>query len=122
MAEYIPPIKTIFSVKIIDNQFVVENHNSGITITEGNREYYHSCLNNFESALVYVNKHNYDKDVISQLLLSNTRLSLCIPNKRIEELESSLAPLRHNQVTNEFILGAETDEPSQQAAENSPGR
>jgi len=39
MAEYIPPPKTVFSVKLVDNQFVVENHDSGIMVTEGIREH-----------------------------------------------------------------------------------
>jgi len=122
MAEYIPPPKTLFSVKIVNGQFVVENH--GNRVQEGVREHYHACLNNFESALALVNQLDYDKDVISQLLLSNDNLVLCLPNRRIEELELSLAPLRHQLATYEFILGseaAETDDPSQQATGDAPG-
>jgi len=109
MAEYRPPPKTLFTVKIVDGQFVVENNdNSGNTATEDTKEQYHAYLNNFRSALRFINENDYNKDVISQLLLSNTRLSLFLPNRRIEELELSLAPLRYHQATNEFILGAET--------------
>jgi len=126
MAEYIPPPKTLFSVKIVNGQFVVETFDdSGSTVPLEIREHYHACLNNFQFALAFVNESEYNKDVIGQLLLSNTRLSLCLPNRRIEELELSLAPLLHQQATNEFILGAEaleTDEPNQETANDGPGK
>ena len=132
MAEYIPPPKTLFSVKIVNGQLVVENYDSGDMVPEGIREYYHACLNNFRSALALANKKNYGKDVINQLLLSNDHLVLCLPNRRIkelelkiEELELSLAPLRHHQATHQYMLGAEiteTDEPSQQATDDAPGK
>ena len=125
MAEYTPPPKTLFSVKIVNGQFVVENHDdSDDTVPEGVREYYHTCLNKFQSALTLVHEKDYDKDVISQLMLSNNNLVLCQPNRRIDELELSLAPLQHQLAAYEFILEtgtAETDEPSQQAAGESPG-
>ena len=124
MAEYIPPPKTVFSLKIVNGQFVVEN-NTGNTVTEDINEQYHAYLNNFRSILRFVNENDYDKDVISQLLLSNIRLSLCLPNRRIKELELSLAPLLHHQATIEFILGADTseiDEPSQHTANYASGK
>jgi len=132
MAEYIPPPKTLFSVKIVNGQLVVENYDdSGDMVPEGIREHYHACLNNFRSALALANEKDYDKDVINQLLLSNDHLVLCLPNRRIkelelkiEELELSLAPLRHHQAAHQYMLGAEiteTDEPSQQATDDAPG-
>jgi len=124
MAEIIP--KSLFSVKKVSNQFVVVNEDdSGNAIQEGIREYYFSCLNDFEIALNRVNRSGHDRDLISQLLLTNTRLSLCVPNRRIEELELSLIPLRHQLAAHQFILGTETaeaDELSQQAADDAPGK
>jgi len=117
-----PPPKTLFSVKIVNGQFVLNDEDNSNTVPEGIREHYHSCLNNFQSALALANENNYDKDVISQLLLSNNTLALCLPNRRIkelelriEQLELSLAPLRYHQAANEYMIGtetAETDEPS----------
>jgi len=132
MAEYIPPPETLFSVNIVNGQFIVVNDDdSGNTVPEGIREHYHACLNNFRSALALANEKNYGKDVISQLLLSNNNLVLFLPNRRIkelelkiEDLELSLAPLRHHQATHQFMLGAETsetDEPGQQAADDALG-
>jgi len=125
MAEFIPTPKLLFSVKIVDGQFVVVNEDeSGNTIQEGIREYFSTCLNDFEIALLRVSRSGHNRDLISQLLLSNTRLSLCVPNRRIEELEFSLVHLRHQLAAHQFILGtenAEADEPSQQAADGAPG-
>jgi len=125
MAEYIPPPKTLFSVKIVNGQFVVDSYEDSVnTVTQDRRDLYHAYLNNFCSALAFVNENEYNKDVISQLLLSNTHLSLCLQNRRIEELELSLAPLRHQLAAYEYILGTETtgtDEHNQQATDNSPG-
>jgi len=114
-----PPHTKVFSVKIVDNQFVVENEDdSGITVEEGTRQYYNACLKTFERALAYVNERKYNKDIISQLLLSSTRLTLCIPNRRIEELELSLAPIRHQLAAFQYISGMGTDKPSQHATTN----
>ena len=138
MAEYIPPPETLFSVKIVDGQFVVEYHDdSGNRVPEEQKEHLATCLNNFETALAHVSQN--ENRVISQLLLSNTCLSLCLPNiqikklelknqeleLKIQELELSLAPLRHQLAAYQFMLGtetAETDEPSQQATDDAPSK
>jgi len=125
MAEYIPGIsdrkqasKNLFSVKIVDKQFVIETDND-TAVQEDLRVHYHTCLNDFERTLVDVNEKGYDRDSISQLLLSNTRLTLCVPNRRIQELELDLAPLRHQLAAYQYILGTPNEaahEPNQQDA------
>jgi len=108
----------LFSVKIVDNQCVLETDNDS-AVQEDLRVHYHTCLNDFERALVGVNEKGYDRDIISQLLLSNTRLTLCVPNRRIRELELDLAPLRYQLAAHQYILGTPNeaaDEPNQQAA------
>jgi len=112
--------KALFSVNIVNNQFVVaDSSNNGSTVHENTREYYNKCLKNYETALANVNNSEYDKHVISQLLINNFRLALFVPNTKIEELELSLAPLRHELSAYQDFFGtrnAESDEPSLQAA------
>jgi len=128
MAEYVPPPKTLFSVKVVNNQYVVVSDDEGDNaVQEGIRDsnLFFTNLNSFQRALAHVNEQAYDNDIISQLLLSNTRLALCVPNRRIKELEVGLAPLLHQQATYQFILGAETDdtdEPDQPGTNNAPGK
>jgi len=116
---------TLFSVNIVNNQFVVaDSSDSGSMVHENTREYFTSCLKNFETALAHANDSGYDKHVISQLLVNNFRLALCVPNRKIEELELSLAPLRHELVAYQDILGTgygDAGEPSQQAAAGASG-
>ena len=101
------PHTKVFSVKIVDKQFVVENEDdSWVTVKERTRQYYHACLNMFERALVHVNENKYNKDIISQLLLSNTRLTLCIPNRRIEKLELSFAHRRHQLAAFQYTVNS----------------
>ena len=117
--------KALFSVNIVNNQFVVaDSSNSGSTVHENTREHYNNCLKNFETALAHVNNSEYDKHVISQLLVNNFRLALCVPNRRIEELELSQAPLRHELAAYQDIVGTgigDADELSQQAAAGASG-
>jgi len=132
MAEYIPgpsgsehEPKTLFTVKLDNHQFIVtDNDDSRCTVHEDTREHYNTCLNNFERALAQVNENGYDKNIISQLLLSNTHLIQCIPKRKIQELEMNIAPLRHELATYKFIVGsgdAEANAPSQEAAAGDPG-
>lgn len=132
MAEYIPGLsdrkltsRNLFSVKIVNNQFVIENDvDNDTTVQDELMVHYYTWLNDFERALVEVNENGYNKAIISQLLLSNTRLALCAPNNRIRELELSLAPLRHQLAAHQYILGtpnAEVGEPNEHAADDVPG-
>jgi len=133
MAEYIPGLSgseqephTLFSVNIVKNQFVVaDSSDSGSTVCENTREYYNNCLKNFETTLAHANDSGYDKYVISQLVVNNFRLALCVPNRRIEELEIGLATLRQELSAYQALLetgNAEADEPSQQAASGDSGK
>jgi len=133
MAEFMPgpsesehEPETLFAVKINNNQLIVsDNDDMRNTVHEDTREHYNTCLNNFEIALAQVNENGYDKNIISQLLLSNTHLTLCIPKKRIEDLEMSFASRRHELATYQYILGsgdADADEPSQEAAAGNSGK
>jgi len=98
--------ESVFSVNIVNNQFVVaDNSDSESTVHENTREYFTSCLKNFETALVHANDSGYDKHVISQLLVNNFRLALCVPNRRIKEMELGQAPLRHELAAYQEILG-----------------
>ena len=132
MAEYIPGLSgseqephTLFSMHIVNNQFVVaDNDENRSKVHENTREHYNNCMKDFETALAHVNDCVYDKHLISQLVVNNFRLALCVPNRRIEELELSMAPLRQELSAYQDFFGtrdAESDKPSLQAAAGDSG-
>jgi len=96
--------KTIFSFKTVNGKFVVELSESINALDEGTREQCHGFLNTFNDALAKVAEKGYDPNIIGRLITSNTQLDLFLPNKKIEELEESLAPLRHELAALHFLL------------------
>ena len=96
--------QTLFSFKTVCGKFIAEPTEPFNALDEGKREQCHGLLNTFNDALAKVTEKGYDPKIIGMLIMSNTQLVLFLPNKKIEELEDSLAPLRHELSAYRYLL------------------
>jgi len=96
MAEYIPADKVLLSVNIDHDQCVVSYDDDSNTVPNERNRYYFTCLETFESAFRRISDKQYEKNLISQLLLSNNRLLLCLSNRQIKDLNSEIEDLKLN--------------------------
>ena len=96
--------KTIFAVKLIDNEFVVE-YSETVAAGVSDNEQLNEYLQNFRVVLGKMKEKTYDRDLVSQLMEAQTKLIIYEPKRRIEELRKALIPLQHQLEAYEFSLG-----------------
>ena len=96
--------RILFSFKTVNGKFVVEPSEFINALDEGKREQCHVLLNTYNDALAKVKEKGYDPEIIRMLIKSSSQLVLIHPNKTIEKLEESLAPLRYELGTLHFFL------------------
>ena len=103
--------KTIFAVKLVNEEFVVEYPTFVDTGVSSNAQLKEN-LKQFRAVLDRIKADRYDRAIISQLMEAQTKVVIYEPNRKIqalsEELQNALTPLQNRLDNYKYILG--TDE------------
>jgi len=95
---------TIFAMKLINNEFVVE-YEEAVVSDDCNNEELTQNLQNFRAILDEIKVKRYDRKLISKLMDAQTKLVIYEPKRRIRELENAMIPLHHRLASYEYSLG-----------------
>jgi len=96
--------KTIFAMKMINNEFVVE-YDEAVVSDDCNNEELTQNLQNFRAVLDEIKVKRYDRNIISKLMDTQTKLVKYEQKRRIQELEKAMILLHHRLASYEYSLG-----------------
>jgi len=105
--------KTVFSVKLINTDFVVE-YPEPVSTDDTDRNQLNVYLQSFRAVLDTIKERRYDRDLVSQLMEAQTQLVIYEPRRRIQdlerqikEMENAYIPLKHRLAAYEYAMGTD---------------